>query len=160
MIAEHTFVTTFEQDEALAAASHILSQMGFSVRTYEDRLVAKRGQKRATDIKRERHRPQRLEMVFDRGRCTLAASIMHPGQTKPVHRDMMKTALTTLEGVLVHGQTNDEALLPWQDIDNRAGTRTVDRSGPGRIVMYVVIGFFGLLLLGCIIGMLAEATGQ
>lgn len=157
MIAEHTFVTTFGQDEALAAASLLLSQMGFKVRTYEDRLVAKRGETKAANITRHRHLLQRIEMAFDRGRCTLAGSIMTPDQAKQVHRDMIKTALIALEGVLVHGLTNDEALQAWRDVDGRAGGRTDQPNGCGRIAKLVLIAFGVLLLLGCIIGMLSSA---
>ena len=155
MIAEHEFVTTFEQEEALAAASHILSRMGFFVRTYEARLVAKRGEDKPAKAKRERELPQRVEMTFDRGRCTLAASITLAAKAKPVHRDMVKTALNTLERVLVHGQTDDEAIEDWRLVDRKASAKTA----PQRVLLWVLLGFLGLLLIGCIVGMLVSLAG-
>ena len=154
MIAEHEFVTTFEQEEALAAAVNILRQMGFKVRTYESRIVAKRGVDKPTQAKHESQLPRSIEMTFDRGRCNLAASVMLQTKTKPLHRDMVKTALTTLERVLVHGQTDEEALEDWRRVESRAKARTAQHGGARRVVLWVLIGFLCLLLLGCVIGML------
>ena len=159
MIAEHEFVTTFEQDEALAAAAHILTKMGFAVTTYDAKIVAKRGVDKPPKAVRERQLPQSVEMTFDRGRCHLAASIMLTGKPKSLHSDMITTVLSTIERVLVHGQSDEEALEAWRYVDTRAGVRTVQHSGCRRITFWVLVGFLCLLLLGCVIGIIASAVG-
>ncbi len=157
MIAEHEFVTTFEEEEAQAAATHILRQMGFRVQTDGAKLVAKRGVDKPSKAKREGELPRSVEMTFDRGRCTLAASVAEQGKPKPIHREMVKTALSTIERVLVHGQDDEEALEPWRHVESRAKARTPQHGGVRRVIFWVLVGFLALMLLGCVIGMLAAA---
>lgn len=157
MIAEHEFVTTFEEDEALAAATHILQRMGFTVRVRGSRLNAKRGVAKPQQAKRERHLPQSVEMSFDRGRCHLAASIQFASKPKPLYRDLITTMLTTIERVLVHGMTDEEALEAWHHIDARANVRAAQHSSAGRVVLWILVGFLCLLLMGCLIGIFVSA---
>ena len=160
MIAEHEFVTTFEQPEAMAAAASILARMGFRIQTQEpSRLTAKRGKAKPATAKHERQLPQRIELSYDRGRCILAASITPAGKPLPLHRDMVTTALTTIERILVHGMAEDEALEAWRYIDDKANKK-INKPGCRRLGLVALITVLSLVAIMALIALFASMAAS
>lgn len=142
MIVEHEFVTTQGQETALAAAAAFLGAGGFmrehgasaSDQTQSPMLDLRRGKKNAARARSVSELPQRLILQFDRGRITIAASIVanhvwggrsrwHVGldlatagetpQKMRMHQRLLLGIVQGLEKLLAENQSDESARVEW-----------------------------------------------
>jgi membrane-bound lytic murein transglycosylase B len=123
MLAEHTFVTTREKDDALSATARFLESLGFRIdQRGENEVRAVRG-RRQPNSRKVRLLPQMVRVTFDRGRVTAAASITaRAGKEREVHSALILAVVRGLEALLVHDATLEQAGAEWNQADARAGS--------------------------------------
>lgn len=145
MVVEHTFVTTLERDDALAHAHALLERLGF-LRGGAGEWT--RGADKPAAFLPPAAQPQALRLDYDRGRVTLAASLLDAGQPTPAGRELLLALASALEQVLCQGAA------PARFVD---GILSVERQGRAeaearrrrrnRILGLVLVGPFILALL-------------
>jgi hypothetical protein len=177
MVIEHTFVTTLDAHEALTAASNLLQSGGFLVKnnsafqigTWTD-LEVSRGRKTAARAKDATQCPQQLRMEFDRGRVNIAASITpmdrrnrsfrfggvvlwgvsamarREGKDR-VYGELMMVITQSLESLLVHHMSPEEAQQPWRIVEAQIKD-SARRARQRRMVIWFTILGIILALLG------------
>jgi hypothetical protein len=140
MLAEHTFVTTLTDAEALDRGQRFLEALDFEIESrLVQQLTARRGKSRAHRGRIDQL-PQRVKLDFDRGRVVLAASIEIHGKSKQLHQDLLLAIARALEANLVRGEdfsAFDELTDVQQRIENDAHHRRV-----GAIIIIVLVWIF------------------
>ena len=128
MLAEHTFITTREQSDAIQTAQAYLHALGYR------RAVVERGPDAAVAVTMTRGRPkpntsnmaelpQRVTIHFDRGRVMVAAAIHERGKVMPLHRELVLAVASSIEQVLAHDVPFDEARAPFDRVIARMAHR-------------------------------------
>ncbi len=144
MIVEHAFITTMEQDEALSAAWSVLEALHFR---RDDgpagTLVARRG-KRKPNARRVLHSPQTVRVEYDRGRVTVAASILEYRKVKSDHRWLMLEILDALQTRLAHDRTGSVRTAGVADVE--AAIARSDRRRVRRLWL-LIAALIGLVVL-------------
>ncbi|HDZ21640.1 hypothetical protein LCGC14_0315800 [marine sediment metagenome] len=140
MLIEHVFVTTLEKDQAFALAAEMLHRSGFlATASGPDALNAECGGRAPGNPSRC---PQRVHLVFDRGRVTVAAGItLRNGsdKVKPLHKQMMLSLVDGFDELLVKQVDIDRALAGWRVVHDEIARRR-------RRITRVSIGCLSLLL--------------
>lgn len=143
MVVEHSFVTTLPQDQAMSAAANFLSDRGF-ISTKQsafsmapqtsawETIEMRRGVASARRAKSVSELPHTIRIDFDRGRMTLAMSIVanhawggigfllstpagEPGNPKrmKLHQQLLTSIALGLERLLAGGLPPQQAAEDW-----------------------------------------------
>jgi hypothetical protein len=114
MLMEHTFVTTLDMGEAMDLASGFLGHLGFRLKSVTPNAIqAVRGRKQPTSRK-VKLLPQSVDLTYDRGRVTVAATITPRGRKgRPIYGDMLTSLARGLEMLLVDRASDDQAGAEW-----------------------------------------------
>jgi hypothetical protein len=156
MLAEHTFVTTLDADEALGRATGLLQELGFAVELNTDALEARRGKRDPARARNHNQLPQSVRLEFDRGRITAAVGIRERRKADVLHRDMVTSLARALESHLAHGMLAEEACAEWNEVQLRIKKKV--RRGrlwaiPVVILLVLLIGFIIVLaIVGIMMG--------
>src|SRR5438094_2401437 len=145
MVVEHVFVTTQEPAQAMRAAADLLYSHGFrfdrdsfsgppDAPTAMEALRGKTNAQRAYGIT---ELPQRVRLEYDRGRMSIAASIVpkrtwngrhasfssaaNASGTQPLqqHAALLVAMAQGLENLLAFDQSPNDAAEQWTRIENR-----------------------------------------
>jgi hypothetical protein len=188
LVIEHTFVTTLEASQALAAASDFLARGGFQAEAEHafqvgaegwTTLEMKRGRRSAARAKDPTQCPQQVRLEWDRGRVTVGASIEAAanrnraflyggvvGLAITAGRKSSKQAkdYTDLMIVIARGLDN---LLARQMPGEQAGQEWFaleaslkERARRQRIRSWIYLGIFLALIIGCIVLIAVTATSR
>jgi len=171
MVIEHTFITTLEPKKVFEQIHSLLHSTGFLIgtgsldqlNTGKASMEMTRGLGRNADPKRCY---QRVQVEFDRGRVTVAASIM-PAQRgsfglvassynaiepKPTsvwgkpYADLMIALAQALENLLAKGQSPAEATQNWLQLEDQLSGRAENIRHKRRIAAVVMAGVIGFVL--------------
>ena len=120
MLVEHTFVTTLDMGEAMGLAHGFLRRLGFRLKSVTPNAIqGVRGRKRPTSRK-VKLLPQSVDLTYDRGRVTVAATIMPRGRKgRPIYGDLMTSLARGLEMLLVDRAPEDQAGAEWARIHSQ-----------------------------------------
>ena len=176
MIAEHIFVTTLKPAEAFDLSTQFLGHFGFvpgAITTDSDpkqqNLSFSRGaaRPRKTDPL-NKWRP-RVMIQYDRGRITVAASIMSPVSGRwtteseaipKTYRDLAEKFLfqitTSLDNLLAHNGSPDKALADLTEFEQKIGGEYSQRSKRRTITMVIVVGVFILAMIIMVVALVAN----
>ena len=176
MVIEHSFVTTLEQEEALAQANRLLRGRGFnglalSAALSPSRLELRRGVAKAAKAKTIMDLPQVVRVEFDRGRVSVACAIepnalfgasnvfgvtLDPGTSLKAHAKMehheriLVGIAQALEASLVHGVPDEQAVAHWdqveRDADEFCRRKLRRRKVYGLTALFIVFGLLALVI--------------
>jgi hypothetical protein len=176
MLIEHTFVTTLEAPQAFSLACSFLNGIGFRIsnlpasldQPLPQSLEMTRGNGPHCDPRRAL---QSVHLAFDRGRITIAASILParrgsfglnssslsgiepPASSKLArpHAQLMVALAEALEALLSRGQSPQEASRSWLALEE-AEIRKAQRARHSSMIKGIMISFAAFLLILCLIG--------
>jgi hypothetical protein len=169
VVVEHTFVTTMEAPQAMAAASEFLARRGFeaprtafSMNQQWDTLEVRRGRAKARSARSVAQLPQVVNLSWDRGRVTVALSIEASnvwgggsfvlGTTveKPkrmrLHQSLLGAIAIGLEMLLAQQVPPEMAMAQWDRVEEEIAKAARRRRIRIAIVIGIVILFFGALI--------------
>lgn len=120
MLVEHTFVTTLDMGEAMDLACGFLGRLGFRLKSVTPNAIhAVRGRKKPTSRK-VKLLPQTVDLTYDRGRVTVAATITPRGRKgRPIYGDLMTSLARGLEMLLADRAPDDQAGAEWARIHSQ-----------------------------------------
>ncbi|MHC4983493.1 MAG: hypothetical protein ACYTF6_10075 [Planctomycetota bacterium] len=128
-------------------AGGFLMQLGFRLGPGSpSSLEAARGKKNPNTRKVNRL-PQAVKLQYDRGRVTIAASIMpYRNKDMPVYADLMTALARGLEQLLANGVPPAQAAAEWTRVESAAGTVWTKTEKVVLTVCFVIIGL-GILAI-------------
>ncbi len=153
MLVEHTFVTTYDGDVTIQMAADFLETLGFRIESASPQeLRASRGRKRPTTRKVTKL-PQAIHLTYDRGRVTVAASIMpRNNKERPIHAELMTALVRSLEQLLASQLPGAQCEAIWLDVETRAGSLWPT----SEVVILVVLSVFILAMVIVVIFTIAS----
>jgi hypothetical protein len=153
MLVEHTFVTPLGESEALSLVVRCLSDLGFRITpTGSASLEAVRGRVRPNSLFLA-ELPQTVQVVYDRGRVNLAASITpRGGKDNPDHTALLMSLATSLERCLTAGLPVEQVVLNVRAREVKSGWATV-----GRVLLIVLLVLVLIVVVSIIV---AAATSH
>ncbi|MFP4053611.1 MAG: hypothetical protein ACLFV7_07090 [Phycisphaerae bacterium] len=122
MIVEHTFVTTVEDEEALARARDYCREAGFLVDRNGQSLTCTRGRKRHQAVRKTKFE-QSLQLDCDRGRVTIVAGLQPPGGRESSKQgDCLLALVRGLQTCVDDGVVPSQAVLDYRGFERKGGT--------------------------------------
>ena len=166
MIAEHIFVTTLKPAEAFDLSSQFLGHFGFAAEAPASVLDPKqqsicfsRGAKRPRRNDSMNKWKQRVMLQYDRGRVTVAASIVSPvsgrwttetSDIPKAYNDLAEKYLfeiaTTLDRLLAYNGSPDSALAGLTEFEDNMVKVHAQQIKRKRIISITVVCIFILLM--------------
>ena len=152
MLAEHTFITTMELDEARDFTIRYLEYLDFHIETVEDgRLTAVRGLAKARSRLLSKL-PQKFKWEFDRGRITVAASVTpRHDKSLSLYTPWLLALVVGLEFLLTRETDIPTAAEKFQVIEQNTNKIwfTSEKVGIGCLV--VILLFFIIMIVALIV---------
>ena len=153
MLAEHIFITTLPDAEALDRAQRFLQALDFEVESRQaQQLTARRGRARPHRGPIDRL-PQRVKMDLDRGRVVVAVSMEPTGRPTELHEDLLLAIARAIEANINAGASVSEAFVKLSDVQRRI-TADSRRRRDGKLILYGTL----VLLLALMIYLMFMAT--
>ena len=165
MVVEHQFVTVLDGPIALAAGQAFFEDLGFTGESADEKAVQlRRGRKEAPNAlslsigNRDRGfwgnykamdfrlLPQKARIEFDRGRVTVAVSLIQYGKPTPQQERLLMAAANGVEMVLVRHAEIAVARASWDQIDGEVEAAIRKRKRRSRIILLVVLIFLALMI--------------
>ena len=147
MLAEHSFVTTLPDTEALDRTQRLLTALDFEVESRaEQQIAARRGKWRPHRGPIDRL-PPRVRMDLDRGRVVVAVSMELPGKPAQIHEEFLVAIARAFEANLNGGASFSEAFVELSDVHRRIAA-DARRRRDGKVILYgTLLVFLALMIL-------------
>jgi hypothetical protein len=136
MVVEHTFITTMEASDALRQAADFLGQRGF-VASRQDAfsmdagnwtsLEVRRGKPDPRNARRLLDFPQMVRLEFDRGRVSVAVSIMDMRNRSKASQALLVAIANSLEALLERRVAPEQAGARWDAVEVQLRRRSIRR---------------------------------